>query len=815
MTVLATMNRTAVQNRASVLAWFRGVLAGAAGLLALAAAPTAPGATLPPGFAETRVTDGLGSSTAMAFTPDGRILVTDQDGRLLVVKNGVLLSQPFVTLNVDAGGERGLLGVAIDPAFATNRWIYLYYTARSPSTHNRVSRFTANGDVAAAGSEVAILDLPALSSSRIHNGGAIHFGPDGRLYVATGDNGKSTNSQSMTTTLGKILRINKDGSIPTDNPFYGSTTGLNRAIWALGLRNPFTFSFQPGPGRMFINDVGAQQWEEINDGIAGSNYGWPETEGPSSDPRFRAPIFAYPHGSGSTSGCAITGGTFYNPPNPQFPAAYVGDYLFSDYCNAWIRRLDTGPGFPVVDFAGGTRDAVDLVVGTDGALYYLARFGPTGQIYRVTYTGSHAPTITTHPASQTVSVGSPATFGATASGSEPLAYQWQRNGSNIAGATAASYTIPSVQASDNGARFRVRVTNAAGSATSNEAVLTVTTNRAPTATITTPAAGSTYGGGQTIAYSGTATDPEDGNLGGARFTWRVDFHHADHIHPFSPSAGGSTGGSFVAATTGHTEANVWYRIHLTVTDSGGLTSSTFRDVTPRTVSLTLATAPTGLQLRLDGQPVTAPVTFTGVAGVERALDAPSPQGSLLFRSWSNGGAQTQTISTPGTSTTYTATYGSQPPPFRANVNFQPASAQVPSGYLVDSGAVYGPRGNGHVYGWTTATSAFEDRNSSKSPDQRYDTLVMTQHRSSPNATWELGVPNGTYTVRIVAGDPSSHNSVYRVAAEGLLVVDGTPSATSRWVEGTRTVTVADGRLTITSASGASNNKLCFLEVASA
>ena len=144
----------------------------------------------------------------------------------------------------------------------------------------------------------------------------------------------------------------------------------------------------------------------------------------------------------------------------------------------------------MIDFATGVKDVVDLDVASDGSLYYISRFG-VGHIYRIAYTGSHAPTITTHPASQTVSVGKPATFTASASGDAPLAFQWQRNGINIVGAASSSYTLASAQSTDNGARFRVVVSNGFGTATSNEATLTVTPNQPPTATITAPAAGTT------------------------------------------------------------------------------------------------------------------------------------------------------------------------------------------------------------------------------------------------------------------------------------------------------------------------------------
>jgi glucose/arabinose dehydrogenase len=218
---------------------------------------------------------GFNNPTAMALAPDGRIFVCEQGGSLRVIKNGVLLATPFLTVTVDSAGERGLLGIAFDPNFVSNQLVYIYYTATTPTPHNRISRFIAAGDVAMAGSETVLMDLNDLSAATNHNGGAIHFGSDGFLYVAVGDNANGSNAQSLSTRLGKMLRISSNGSIPTNNPFFSQTTGQNQAIWALGLRNPFTFSFQPGAGRMFINDVGENTWEEINDGIAGSNYGWP------------------------------------------------------------------------------------------------------------------------------------------------------------------------------------------------------------------------------------------------------------------------------------------------------------------------------------------------------------------------------------------------------------------------------------------------------------------------------------------------------------------------------------------------------------
>jgi glucose/arabinose dehydrogenase len=316
----------------------------------------------------------------MALAPDGRIFVCQQGGALRVIKNGVLLATPFLTVTVDSSGERGLLGVAFDPNFVSNQLVYIYYTATTPTIHNRISRFTASGDVALAGSETIIMDMPNLSAATNHNGGAIHFGPDGLLYVAVGDNANGANAQTLATRLGKMLRITSTGGIPTNNPFFNTATGDNRAIWALGVRNPFTFSFQNGTGRMFINDVGQNTWEEINDGIAGSNYGWPNCEGFCNPPNanFRDPIFAYQN---DLQTCAITGGAFYNPTINQFPAQFVGNYFFADFCGGWIRRLDPANGNAVTDFATGISSPVDLQVSPDGFLYYIARgAGAVGRI---------------------------------------------------------------------------------------------------------------------------------------------------------------------------------------------------------------------------------------------------------------------------------------------------------------------------------------------------------------------------------------------------------------------------------------------------
>jgi hypothetical protein len=155
------------------------------------------------------------------------------------------------------------------------------------------------------------------------------------------------------------------------------------------------------------------------------------------------------------------------------------------------------------------------------------------------------------------------------------------------------------------------------------------------------------------------------------------------------------------------------------------------------------------------------------------------------------------------------------PSFPILINFQPDGAPIPAGYLVDRGTVFGAQGNGYSYGWNNRNNSARDRNAANSPDQRYDTLVHMQSSALPNATWAIALPNGQYRVRVVAGDPSYFDSVYKINAEGTLAVNGRATSSSRWVEGTVTVTVGDGRLTVSNATGSSNNKINFIEISAA
>ena len=326
---------------------------------------------------------GLSSAAAFAQAPDGRLFVAQQGGALRVVKNGTLLATAMLTLTVDSSGERGLIGIALHPDFASNGYVYLYYTTTENGTHNRISRFTASGDT--AGGELKLVELPALSSASNHNGGAMHFGIDGKLYVGVGDNANSANAPLLTSVFGKMLRFNDDGTIPGDNPFAATASGQARAIWAYGLRNPFTFAVQPVTGRIHINDVGQSTWEEINLGVPGANFGWPASEGRENlGAGMTGPLFTYKHSDASPPGSgdggffigfAIAGGSFY-PDAAPFPAGYRNSYYFADYVSRFVGRFDWVNNASYA-FASVTGDPVDLLTGADGALYLLTRTGIT------------------------------------------------------------------------------------------------------------------------------------------------------------------------------------------------------------------------------------------------------------------------------------------------------------------------------------------------------------------------------------------------------------------------------------------------------
>ncbi|MGK7389185.1 MAG: PQQ-dependent sugar dehydrogenase [Candidatus Cyclobacteriaceae bacterium M2_1C_046] len=608
--------------------------------------PKALGGQLPDGFIETLIAQNL-DPVSMAIAPDGRIFIAEKNGTILIVRDDKLLEDPFLTLEVDNYNERGIAGIAFHPDFELNNLFYVYYTVAG-ANHNRVSRFTANGDYSIPGSEEVLLDLDILSGT-IHNGGAMNFAPDGTLYIAVGDGARAENSQEKTTLLGKILRINDDGSIPEDNPFYNELEGKYRSIYAMGLRNPFTFDIHSSSGKIFTTDVGQADFEEINEIIAGGNYGWPIIEGYISNQtppeNYQDPVYAYSH----DIGCAAVGAAFYDPEVFAFPSEYHNMFFFGDYCGGYIKMLDPESYKVKGIFASSIDRPLSFLVDSEGSFYYLDRAGigggseqdntstTNGKLWKVEYTGSGAPYISKNPDPKLITVGESATFEVKASGAGTLEYQWLKDNATITGANQSVYTLENVTLLENGAQFSCIVSNLEGSDTSATATLTVSDGNRPEPVIQFPEDGATYRAGTTITFKGEATDPEDGQLSEANLAWFIDFHHMDHTHPAMPPVDSVAEGSFTIPTVGEVDDNVWYRVYLIATDSEGLTQTTFKDIIPEKTIISLHTEPAGLSLNLDGKKIVAPHENLSVIGVLRTVVAPEIQeynGNLyMFDKW--------------------------------------------------------------------------------------------------------------------------------------------------------------------------------------
>ncbi len=305
------------------------------------------------------INSGFNRPVDIKFTDNDHMFVVEQDGIIKIVVNGILQATPF--LNIDAkvgssGNEQGLLGLAFSPNYSTDGRFYVNYTNNSGNTVIARYQVSSNPNVADAGSEEILLTISQPFSN--HNGGHLAFGQDGYLYIGTGDGGSggdpNNNAQNGNSFLGKMLRIDVSGAngytIPQDNPFINDSSVLSE-IWALGLRNPWRFSFDMANGDLWIGDVGQNAIEEIDyltAGDAGGNLGWRcyegnspyNTSGCSGASNYKMPIVQYNQG-GSPYRCAITGGYVYR--SNEYPALN-GYYFFSDYCSGEIMALDTNNG---------------------------------------------------------------------------------------------------------------------------------------------------------------------------------------------------------------------------------------------------------------------------------------------------------------------------------------------------------------------------------------------------------------------------------------------------------------------------------------
>jgi glucose/arabinose dehydrogenase len=326
---------------------------------------------------------------------DARLFVVEQPGRIRIVKNGQLLAAPFLDISarVSYGGERGLLSMAFDPQYAANGFFYVYYTS-APTGDIVVERYggTAGADVASA-TPTPVIAIPHPGASN-HNGGLVMFGPDGMLYLGTGDGGgagdPSGNGQNVNVLLGKLLRLDVRTlpyTVPPGNPFVGQA-GKRGEIWAYGLRNPWRFAFDRGSANLYIADVGQSLYEEVNVApptSAGLDYGWNVMEGqhcyPSGDACNTAalvlPLIEYSHASG---GCSITGGFVYR--GAAIPEVR-GQYFYSDYCAGFLASFGGTTTRELVTRSWSVPNVGSVVsFGEDaaGELYVLSA---NGTVYRI------------------------------------------------------------------------------------------------------------------------------------------------------------------------------------------------------------------------------------------------------------------------------------------------------------------------------------------------------------------------------------------------------------------------------------------------
>jgi glucose/arabinose dehydrogenase/PKD repeat protein len=633
-----------------------------------------------PAFVNEVVVPGIATATTIAFLPDGRMLVGELTNRVLLVQPGA--SQPDPQPLLDLGytyqfGEQGLMDIAVDPNFAVNGYIYLYYTKGFPGAQNRnrLSRFTLSGNSVVDGSETVLWEDDRVANHE-HHAGAIAFGNDGKIYFTTGDQFVPSAAQQLDNYWGKILRINPNGSIPLDNPFHDGAGPNKDAIWAYGLRNPYRMSIDAVTGRMYIGDVGGNNAssaiEELNLGVASANYGWPLQEGSGGLPGATPPIFSYHH---NNRDAAITAGFVYR--GSQFPSEYQGSFFFGDYAQNTIRRLTFDPHgnvAQVFDFlpANGNLDellpgdVVKLIEGPDGCLYYVdigfdGAYAPNAAaIRRIRYVAGNEPPVVVTAANPTVGIPplqvSLSSVGSFDPEAQPLSYLWSFGD----GTTSTQPNPVHTYASAGPYVATLRVSDGVSFILSDPIEVNVGTP--PTPTILGPANGGFFRAGDVIAFSATATDPEDGTLPASAFSWEIRFHHAGHVHPAGVFTG-TPSGELVIPTSGHDfQGDTNYEIVLFVTDSSGLTSSTSVTVYPEKVNLSF-TAPPGLTLQVDGINRQTPFVLDTLIGYHHtiaALDQVSGNTVYVFAGWSDGGLQTHDIIVPTTDQSYVATFLPQP-----------------------------------------------------------------------------------------------------------------------------------------------------------
>jgi glucose/arabinose dehydrogenase len=609
-------------------------------------------AQLPAGFVREKILSGL-NPTSMEISPDGRIFITEKNGTIRIVRDDVMLTEPLISFEVDQNNEKGLNHIAFHPDFETTGWIYLHFAVPG-RRHNRVSRFTVHGDRVVPGSEKVIIDMDDMGAE-VHHGGAMVFGFDGYLYISTGDGGQGWRGEEIHSTNAKILRVDEEGLAVPDNPWYHLSIGRAAMVYANGLRNPFTLTMHPLTGNIYVNDVGGAQYEEVNLIQSGRHYGWPRLEGKRVNQEvpdgYMDPLFQYSH---DNDYCCIVGSDFYYPSSRKFPEVYVGRYFYSDYCTGTIRMLDVESGQDRGIFMMGGKRIIDILTTPEGDMYYLERNGigdgsyedntstSDGALWKITYTGTGIPFISSQPKSILAATGESVQFEVAASGALPLNYTWFVNNMEITDDHEHIYHIEEATLDMDSTWIVARISNTFGTIFSDTAILRVTNNQRPQPSILEPGQNTFYSAGDTLRFAGMASDTEEGFLSESFLDWKIDFHHGTHVHPAMPWVSGVDRGQWIVPAFGETSTDVWYRITLKARDSDGLSKTVFRDIYPATGGFWIQTIPPDLGVKLDGAIMNAPFFVESVQGIERILTAPQKQvrGDKIyfFHQWENGSA---------------------------------------------------------------------------------------------------------------------------------------------------------------------------------
>lgn len=618
------------------------------------------------GFRNELVFDGLVSPTAFTFLPDGRILVLQKNGEVFIGNTSANppALEPYLSLgDVQTGGEKGLLNIALDPEFESNGQIYLYYV-NNTTNRQRVSRFThvegAGGldSRADRSSEFVVWEDNENWTTCCHYGGGLDFGPEGKLYLTLGEEStdEGLRAQNYSKTGGKVLRFNPNGTVPADNPYVDDPDKRDR-IWAAGLRNPFRASWDIPTERFFIGEVGGDDYgtsmEDIHLGKAGANYGWPYCEGACGNDSFDDPLYSYPHNGSDAS---LTGGFVYR--GEMFPDKFHGAYFYGDYARFWIRYLTFDGPEEVASSEGFETNAglpVSLDEGPDGALYYA---DIAGSVRRISYYDDTPPAIdsiraTPRRGESPLTV----TFNATATDNEPypVTYEWSFGDGEGTTARNATHTY------DEPGVYSARLAVSDATQTARSEPIEIVVGNPPEATISAPENGSSFVAGDVIEYRGFARDTEDGVLGAENLTWTTVLAHSNHTHPFDGPVSG-TNGSFGIPTSGHDyTGDTGHVIELTATDSDGLSDTERVRIMPEKVTMTYETAPEGLDLLVDGIRTETPAQKRSIVNFNRSVSAPETQcagGSTYeFVGWENGTtAPTRPFSVPAEPRTYTANY---------------------------------------------------------------------------------------------------------------------------------------------------------------